>query len=316
MITPIALTPAWLDAREPLDSQARSPFIKQQFSHLWRLREHINIIDLLAGTGAYFRDLSPHLSVDQHWTLYHSVDLAPQEIQKRFQSWADEHAYNWDHSDAEGTVFFGDHQAQYQLVSLEEPYDWPALDLSNIHALVSTDGWGNVTPYLAMQMISQAAEEGVTWLSSMIYNSHIQWKPGDSKDAQMLDILHRSMKDQTVDTTDQHPLPNEVNRDESVSAMGDEAPVRLQQLLANQRYLVHESDTFWNISPQQDSLLRSILQCYRLAAESVAQGDEFNAAQQWLDTRSYELAAGKLCCEIGFSDLLAKPLPKHYRKPQ
>jgi hypothetical protein len=202
------------------------------------------------------------------------------------------------------------------LVSLEDPYQWPELDLTNTQAVVSTNGWEHIPAYTAHQLIHQAAEQGATWLSTLIYNSHIQWKPAEAQDSLMLDLLHRVMKRQHQLYEELPEVDHPASSEEEQLSMGDEAPLRIQQLLANQRYLVHESESFWNIPPTSGKTLRMILQAYRTAVEHMAKGDELKKAQQWLDSRSYELAAGKLRCEIGFADLLAKPLPKGYRKPQ
>jgi hypothetical protein len=319
MIPEIVHQSEWLQVREQLNNAARSSFIVQQFSHLWRLRNYINIVDLVAGTGELLRYLAPQLPLDQSWELFHSPELESSFIQQTMSDWAHEQEYTIGQESGGGHIQIGDYRITYKLFEQTQPFHWPDLELDQVHALVSTDGWSLVPTENIIEIIHQASEAGIAWYSSMVYNSHIQWKPSHSQDALMLELLHRSIKESREPELDSDSA---ADTDEEIielphagpEPMGDEAPVYLQRLLAEQRYLVHESEGFWNIKPADTKVIRLLFQAYRHALKQLGTAEEQKLGQQWLDSRSYELAAGKLSAEIGFSELLAKPLPKDYKR--
>lgn len=60
----------WLTLREPVDHRSRPPAIIDRLNAHLSGSNHIQVLDLGAGTGSNYRYLAPQLSAPQNWFLY------------------------------------------------------------------------------------------------------------------------------------------------------------------------------------------------------------------------------------------------------
>lgn len=263
-------TKDWLSLRAPADTRSRASDLMAMAAAVATRRcttETVQIVDLAAGTGAVMRALAPMIARPQHWTL---IDTDPGLL------------------------------AEAARLAHEAP---PAADLT--FDIVETDLSQNPTPWtghpdlvtasamfalVSMRFIGRLTErlstDRVPLLALLTYDGVMSTQPPHAADAQMERALNAYARSERSFGT----------------AVGPDAIVLLSQTLEQAGFIVHQRDSAWRLTRDEDAALMDTVADRWATAAVELMPSERAAVEAWL---AHVREAQGLT--IGHTDLLALP---------
>lgn len=279
----------WLSLRESADHQSRSPELTQQLV-AWALSiEHLNVLELGAGTGSNLRYLSPLLGHDQRWTLVDNDPDLLTELYPALRRWAEEKHYQCSQN-ADGILLAGEtFSAQVSLLQRDLSKDLASLPLPSCQLVTGSALLDLTSAAWLEQLASLCTQHRCAALFVLSYNGHIHWQPELPDDGLMNDLLNaHQMSDKGFGP-----------------ALGPEAHACFSEHLSR-AFTVHTHESDWVLEHDQLALQQELIKGWAPAA--IEQSPEHQArVQPWLQQRQAFIASRESELRVGHTDILTLP---------
>lgn len=270
----------WLDLRESADHAARNPALRETVVRAFADRESLTIVDLACGAGSNLRGLAEYLPARQKWLLIDHDPALLAAARARLIAWAD--------VAEEGETLI------LSKVARRLDVEFRTADLSGgagaalagkIDLVTSAAFFDLVSAQWLEAFAEQIAARRLPLYAILSYSGEERWTPPHADDGRMLAAFHRHQA-----------------RDKGFGpAAGPRAAGLLARALERLGYSVETVPSPWRLGAAETALIAALAEG---SAAAVAETGEVSAriVEDW--RRARRAAEG---CEIGHSDLLARP---------
>ncbi len=274
-----SFSPEWLSLREPADARARNSDIAQAVSAWFALRDHVNVVDIGAGTGANLRASCALLPSKQTWTLVdHDSGHIP-HAKDALIRWAD-------NARTEGETLHlvkGDTAIEVHFKTADLAHDLSEA-LGEKPGLVTGSAFFDLAsaPFIR-ELASHLAARRAAFYGVLTYNGVQRWSPHRPADNQMMSAFH------------QHQL-----RDKGLGiALGPLAAAHLADQFRLNGYSVLEGDSAWRLEPRDRTLIEELQRGHALAVLETKAVDS-KTVEAWVKVK-------RASADVGHTDTFAAP---------
>jgi SAM-dependent methyltransferase len=258
----------WLALREPADGAARSARLTRAIADHFAPGVELRVLDLGAGTGANMRYLAPRLPEPQRWLL------------------VDRDAALLASVAAQGD---GPRCVETRQFDLRAIGGDAGREMFSGRALVSASALLDlVSAAWVRELGARCRDAGATLLFALSYDGRLEFAPDEPEDAEVRALVNRHQQ------TDKGFGP----------ALGPNAPVAVETVLAGFGYRVERERSDWVLEPAAQDLQRQLIEGWARAATEIAP-ERSTAIAAWRDRRLAHVAARRSRLVVGHEDIAA-----------
>ena len=177
----------WLTLREDVDRRSRNRDVANALSARFALRDHINVVDLGAGTGSNLRATADLLPSRQSWLLADKDQALLAAARPRLKAWADR-----SEETADGLKLFKGHsEISVRFVVLDLAKELDQALAGPIDLVTASAFFDLVSPAFIQSLARAMIDTRASLYATLTYNGVQRWNPHRPLDNQMSGAFHR-----------------------------------------------------------------------------------------------------------------------------
>jgi len=269
----------WLALRESVDERARNGDVANAASARFTLRDHLDVVDLNAGTGANLRAAAPLLPARQNWLLVDRDDALRKAARRALCQWANTCA-----EEGEALVLTkGPARIRVAFATMDLARDLETV-FQRAPGLITASAFFDLVPEDFIKRLARLCTEHKAALyATLTLNGVQRWTPHRPADNRIAAAFHRHQR------SDKGLGP----------AAGPMAATLIADYFRVGGYSVIEGDSPWRLGGGDRMLISELVRGYAFAAAETGEVDD-GTIEAWVKVN-------RSGAEIGHTDTFAAP---------